>query len=864
MSEQVAPATIWGGVSRIPPAVLVPEVIPGQGSRTAPPSEAPGEVRTSAPGSPDPGSLKVVPPADGGRLLVPVTPAMRVALKDPSFDPAVASYLVDGDDLVVALPDGGAVILDGFFSSAGAQPSLTILDGPEIDAAFLLHETAAATAIPQAEPQPQTERPEAEAPETHGGGAGFSGYDPGSVTEGVPATGLAAGDPRATGDQSREAGDSGTSLGDLLLGGLTTDEDAAAIPMPAGGTIAPQIRAPEAVEASFSDGVVVVGYQPPPTVSPGGGDVWASGLPVELVTLDDTREVRIVFEGEATALRNSVGTFIVGADGKLSNVRIAIADATAIDRTAPPDSPGIDVGATYSLGVMAKGATFGMFLVQDGFAANGGFVVDGVDLLKQSAEGSGRFSIEAGDTGVPIDLSTYAHDPANPPTLVFTGTDGARVVLDGALLFSTDPTVGTPGENPLNESGLEHVAHGYNKATGRIEVGFDDGSAAVEGERRFDNVQVGISYGNRLEPTLVIPMGEIVSAQISDVDGGMLSGAVVTIDEAHLKEGDILLVNGVAGQGFKDIHKTSITVELAGNELRFSGLDTIENYEKALSYIQFTNLSGESATGVRVIRLEVIDSDGNVSAPARTNFYVTDDRVNLDEVAGYDGAAGYQVETAKGAAVIGTSGKDRIFGGDGDDILIGSGGRDELFGGAGDDTLMGSGGRNLMTGGEGADTFLFQTLGGPGDEVTDFDIGEGDRLNVEDLLTDPHFDPTSEDASRWLRFDFKIDGSGNPYMAVVVDLDGSGRAYRPATIARLYNQDDPSALEGIDISSATTYERFFDVESEVEGEGEPLAVAAAEGASGEDPIGDASTPLGDLAESQLVAEQPPGSDGATV
>ncbi len=59
---------------------------------------------------------------------------------------------------------------------------------------------------------------------------------------------------------------------------------------------------------------------------------------------------------------------------------------------------------------------------------------------------------------------------------------------------------------------------------------------------------------------------------------------------------------------------------------------------------------------------------------------------------------------------------------------------DVLDGGNGDDILIGGTGLDIMTGGAGADQFVFQQIDGSTDEITDFDLGEGDALNITDVL----------------------------------------------------------------------------------------------------------------------------------
>ena len=89
--------------------------------------------------------------------------------------------------------------------------------------------------------------------------------------------------------------------------------------------------------------------------------------------------------------------------------------------------------------------------------------------------------------------------------------------------------------------------------------------------------------------------------------------------------------------------------------------------------------------------------------------------------------------TGKGAWLFGGTGNDtitgsdtdwylreRLFGGDGNDIIDGGGGRDIIYGGAGDDSL---------TGGSGADIFVFSEGHGT-DTIQDFNAAEGDKIHL--------------------------------------------------------------------------------------------------------------------------------------
>ncbi|WP_417698433.1 VCBS domain-containing protein, partial [Psychromonas sp.] len=83
----------------------------------------------------------------------------------------------------------------------------------------------------------------------------------------------------------------------------------------------------------------------------------------------------------------------------------------------------------------------------------------------------------------------------------------------------------------------------------------------------------------------------------------------------------------------------------------------------------------------------------------------------------------------------GTINDDSILGLAGDDELSGGIGNDILVGGAGDDNLIDSVGNDTMIGGIGADTFTWSEGDAAGtDIIVDFDIEEGDALDLSDLL----------------------------------------------------------------------------------------------------------------------------------
>ena len=78
-------------------------------------------------------------------------------------------------------------------------------------------------------------------------------------------------------------------------------------------------------------------------------------------------------------------------------------------------------------------------------------------------------------------------------------------------------------------------------------------------------------------------------------------------------------------------------------------------------------------------------------------------------------------------------GPDRLWGGDGNDLLVGGPGLDVIVGGAGNDTIVSNGGGNVISGGDGIDTLDYSQATDPDgvgrDFVLDVENYVGSRFN---------------------------------------------------------------------------------------------------------------------------------------
>ena len=141
-----------------------------------------------------------------------------------------------------------------------------------------------------------------------------------------------------------------------------------------------------------------------------------------------------------------------------------------------------------------------------------------------------------------------------------------------------------------------------------------------------------------------------------------------------------------------------------------------------------------------------------------------------------------------GAVNVGTAENDVIYGTAKNDTMSGGDGHNYLFGGDGDDILVANGGVNELTGGHGGDTFLIHA-GHDVDTIKDFNIAEGDKLDISDVLT--NFDPLTSSLHNFVN----VVQSGNNSL-VQIDQTGTGHAFQTVVV-----------LEGvhIDIDALTNH-----------------------------------------------------------
>lgn len=129
---------------------------------------------------------------------------------------------------------------------------------------------------------------------------------------------------------------------------------------------------------------------------------------------------------------------------------------------------------------------------------------------------------------------------------------------------------------------------------------------------------------------------------------------------------------------------------------------------------------------------------------------------------------------------------ENIHGSNYDDVLTGSDGGNTIYADYGDDLLYGGAGADILYGEEGADTFVFGASDTFGyvDTIKDFDVAEGDKIDISDLLS--NYDPLTDAISDFVQF--TTSGSTNAHGAISVDVDGGADNF----VLIAYITDQPS------------------------------------------------------------------------
>ncbi len=357
---------------------------------------------------------------------------------------------------------------------------------------------------------------------------------------------------------------------------------------------------------------------------------------------------------------------------------------------------------------------------------NGGM---GNDSITNSSGANVLFTYAAGDgndviTGfnatstLQIDggKGTYSKAISGSDVIVTVGT--GTVTLKGAAKLKTLNILGkeaTPIETYTNSSSSK-VTLGSNIETG-------DASARTKAIRIVGNNIANTILGGSGKDTLYGKNGDDYLAGGAGLDrlngqndDDTLWGGAGNDTLTGGNGADTFIYN--SGEG-KDV----ITDFKAEDTLRLG--DGTDTYSKAISGSNVIVTVGDGRITLKgAAKLKTLNILGKEATPIETYTNSSSSKVTL----------GSNIETGDASArtkairivgnniantILGGSGKDTLYGKNGDDYLAGGAGLDRLNGQNDDDTLWGGAGNDTLTGGNGADTFIYNSGDGK-DVITDF------------------------------------------------------------------------------------------------------------------------------------------------
>ncbi|VXB26791.1 hypothetical protein PSEUDO8BK_10917 [Pseudomonas sp. 8BK] len=265
----------------------------------------------------------------------------------------------------------------------------------------------------------------------------------------------------------------------------------------------------------------------------------------------------------------------------------------------------------------------------------------------------------------------------------------------------------TPSYQTLN-AGSSPISGLVDGATYRLQIRVQDNS------NNSSNASVTLS-NLVLTTTLTNPVTEVSAT----------AGNVLTDSNNYLQSSDnwgAIDALGAEGAVITSVNVNGInsTVAATGNTLiagQFGTLSIAAN--GSYTYTPTANMSNLGKTDTFTYTLTQPDGD---TASANLVVAIANSPYSAPNLVTGNGT------------INGSAGSDLLIGNHEGDLLLGGGGNDRLEGGAGHDRLIGGTGNDILLGGKGADTFVWQTGHTGQDVIKDFNVGEGDRIDLHDLL----------------------------------------------------------------------------------------------------------------------------------
>ncbi|MDM3872663.1 Ig-like domain-containing protein [Porticoccus sp. W117] len=444
---------------------------------------------------------------------------------------------------------------------------------------------------------------------------------------------------------------------------------------------------------------------------------------------------------------------------------------------------------------------------------DGSEVIDSVEISNipvgaQLTDNAGNsFTASAGSTSVDVQSWDLNNIQILPPS-GFTG-DITLTVTATSRETSNNDTASTSDDITVTVVSSGAITSGVDSdLVGDVPV--------IEGTSGDDTLSTPLVTARVDTPSTFIPQGGVGAFQF-DFSSGPSSLSIVSIAINLAAGGDANAQFDSAGGGslapnvVTDVGGDGGTINVVDNSAQLTATFTPGDFTVGDSFsfdIDTDQVGGDGADdggdfGQANVTFTITYSDGST----QTGTYV--------EIAGNDGDLSQGVSASASDPVIlvgqsgndtlaGGAGEDALFGGEGNDILNGNAGSDALQGGVGNDILTGGAGDDILAGGLGSDTFRWVdgdegTGAAPANDIiSDFNQGQGDVLNLQDLLQGEE----SGDLTNYLSFslddgntriEVSSEGNGTVDQVIIlddVDLTAGGTLADAAIITNLINNNN--------------------------------------------------------------------------
>lgn len=489
-----------------------------------------------------------------------------------------------------------------------------------------------------------------------------------------------------------------------------------------------------------------------------------------VLQIDNAVDMSVEYQTTATikfvennaGYKNTVGSYTIAADGTIQNAAIHFVNSH--------DS----IGKSVDVNLASESTTLGLFLIANGYNQNQQFKK--IDLDNATIE----FVF---DLNKKTERAAKITDNAKDVTLV-VHSDGKTIKIKGDIYHSD-----LGGQHAqINADGKEHAISGLADPDdpSTLRVGFED--LKNLGDADFNDAIIDI--------TIAKTEVETDPGSIHGGDGNQVIVGTDNDDDITGGGGHDIIDGGLGNDILAGSHGNDTIYGGLGNDSLNGGEgrdilhgnegdDTLDGYggEDTLHGGDGNDtLNGGDENDT------LYGDDGNDFLNGNKGNDIIHGGAGIDTISGGEGNDtvygddGNDIINGNAGDDIlnGGAGDDELRGSDGNDTLNGDGGSDTLYGGAGNDIIIGGDGYDRLYGNEGADTFVFlsESAFNDRDQIYDFNIAEGDSIDITDLLS--NYDPLTDAITDFVKF-----GSNGTHSYLKVNVDGTGNAADFANVAQI-------------------------------------------------------------------------------